>query len=140
MSILIALLRYVWSDLHVHDITLISHIRFSFQLILASWFLILSFQFNYNKNSKGFKLGIIIFVIGILGFLFFQQSLTGIIAFFGSFLIYISQVIFKLKKRYQFIAIVVVVFMFIIPLHYVYRAYSSFYNIETFYSLMIYFH
>lgn len=130
VSILVAIVRYVLSDLHVHDITLISHIRFSFQLILASWFLILSVQFNFNKYSKGTKLGIIVFVVGILGFLFFQQSLTGIIAFIGSFLIYISHVILKLSNRYRLIVIMLVLFLFIIPIHYVYRAYNSFYNID----------
>lgn len=130
ISIIVSLLTYIYTDLHVRDIGLISHIRFSFHLILASWFLILFSQFNYKSSSKGLNVTIVLLVIIIVGFLFFQQSLTGIIAFFGSFVIYVAQGIFKLKKRYRFVVLLVVFSILIIPFHYIYQAINSFYNID----------
>lgn len=130
VAILVGIINYSLSNLHVHKITLVSHIRFSFQLIVGFWFLVLAMQYNLARLTRNEIYGVILTILGLVGFLFFQQSLTGIIAFSGTFLYFISLVVFKGQKKYRFIPIVFMGLIVFLPLYYINRAYNSFYKLE----------
>lgn len=114
----------------VHDIGLVSHIRFSFQLILILWFFILLIQKNYKSlNIKG-VIGLFVVVLYFLSFLVFQQSLTGLMAFGGSIVFILGYVIFRLKGKIRYIILIAAIGVFSIPPLYIFGVIKSFYNIE----------
>jgi hypothetical protein len=109
---------------------LISHIRFSFQLILVFWFLVIFVQKNYTQLNIGFKIVIIFLAFSLLGFLFFQQSLTGIIAFGASVLFYFIYHVFRIKNGFRGVLTILFVGIILIPVLYVIWIVHSFYDIE----------
>ncbi|MEZ5106788.1 MAG: O-antigen ligase family protein [Draconibacterium sp.] len=134
ISIFVSLIR--WStdnkigSFEVHNISLISHIRFSFQLILAFWVTFLLYQKNSKIIANKYKILLIILCLYILSFLFFQQSLTGIIAFGSSVAFYLFHQIFKLKKKYRIVLFLITGFLIVAPIFYVFSIIKSFYSIE----------
>ncbi len=114
----------------VHDIGLISHIRFSFQLILIFWFLVLSFQYNQNQFETRQNLLMILPAIYILAFLLFQQSLTGLIAFASSSVFYLGYKVYQIKSWRRYLLLIVLVVTVLSPVIYVASAVHKFYNFE----------
>ena len=114
----------------VHKASLISHIRFSFQLILVFWFFILLIQNNYNKKNRINLLFIALAAAYFISFLLFQQSLTGIIAFITSATFYIFYLIFKTSLKRRIILFVLALFIICVPVAYVSWIVIKFYNIE----------
>lgn len=133
-SIIVALVRWhlmeETENFSVHKIGLISHIRFSFQLILAFWFLILLLLNNFSQLKKTIIVGIAITASFILTFLLFQQSLTGLVAFSASIIFYLLYFTFQLNQKYRYVLLVAVFLMVSIPFVYVYKIVDSFYDIE----------
>jgi hypothetical protein len=133
-STLVALLNWVFSyqtsDFGVHKISLISHIRFSFQLILVFWFLVILVQKNYRQLNIRFKGFLIFLAFFLLGFLFFQQSLTGIVAFGASVLFYIIYQVFHIKNRFRGVLTISLFGLILLSVLYVFWIVHSFYNIE----------
>ncbi len=134
VAILLALFNYFTlsqtENFEVHSISIISHIRFSFQLALAAWFLILFISKNKNTTSFNQKLSLIILTAFITGFLFFQQSLTGIFAFVTSVLFFLVYSIIQFQKKYRNLIISFLLLFTIIPIIYVSWVVYSFYDIE----------
>jgi hypothetical protein len=114
----------------VHKISLISHIRFSFQLILIFWFLILLFQKNYKTLNRNIKAGLLIIAIYFLWFLFFQQSLTGLIALVASVFFYLCYLILQIQNRFRTVLLSLVFGVILIPVLYIFWVVHSFYDIE----------
>jgi len=114
----------------VHSISLISHIRFSFQLILVFWFYIILIQKNYSKLKVSESIIVAIIALYFLAFLFFQQSLTGIISFITSSLLFLVLMIFKAKKSYRILFLVITVIVISLPIFYVGHIINQFYHIE----------
>ncbi len=114
----------------IRKISLISHIRYSFQLILAFWFLLLFAGKNRNRLSKWAKA--VLFTIGLymLWFLVFQQSLTGLIALAGSVIFYLAYSLFQYKGKYRFLKLGMASVAVIIPVFYVAFIIFDFYKIE----------
>ncbi|HSO88595.1 MAG TPA: O-antigen ligase family protein [Draconibacterium sp.] len=123
------LLRSETGNFGVHKISLISHIRFSFQLILIFWFLILLVQRNYGTLSIIIKTGLLLLAFYFLAFLFFQQSLTGLIAF-GASLFFSIYLLIQIKKKYRTILLCLLLGIILIPALYVFWVIFSFYDIE----------
>ena len=117
-------------DFGVHKISLISHIRFSFQLILVFWFLVIFIQKNYSFLKIWIKVTLLFLALFILGFLFFQQSLTGIIAFGASVLFYFVYKLFQIKNKYRGVLITILFVVILIPVFYVIWIVHSFYDFE----------
>ena len=117
-------------DFGVHKISLISHIRFSFQLILVFWFLILFVQQNFRFLKIWIKVTLLFLALFVLGFLFFQQSLTGIIAFGASVLFYFVYKLFQIKNKYRGVLITLLFAVVLIPVFYVIWIVNSFYDFE----------
>lgn len=113
----------------IHKITLISHIRFSFQLILIFWFLIILIQKNFKILSINAKTGLFLLSLYFIVFLFFQQSLTGLIAF-GASVLFAVFLLIQIQKRYRIILLSILVGFVLIPLFYGLWIVNSFYNIE----------
>ncbi len=134
VSTIVALIRWKFAagteNFSVHKIGLISHIRFSFQLILIIWFLVFILQTNFISLKQSVKIGVILLTLYFLAFLFFQQSLTGLIALGASLVFYLVLLVFRLKKIYKIVFIVLAVLIVSIPLLYVYQVVHSFYDIE----------
>ena len=114
----------------VHKISLISHIRFSFQLILIFWFLILLIQKNYKTLNRNIKAGLLILAIYFLWFLFFQQSLTGIFALVASVIFYLNYLIVQIKNKYRTVLLSLVFGILLIPVLYIFWVVYSFYDFE----------
>ena len=118
------------ADFAVHKITLISHIRFSFQLILVFWILAFTLKNNFYSLSLNQKLAIIFSGFYFLFFLFFQQSLTGLIAFGASIFFFTVYSLFKLKGRFKWIFSSIVVILVLFPIVYLSGIIIRFYQIE----------
>lgn len=134
ISTVVAFLKWIFlSDTEnfvVHNIGLISHIRFSFQLILIIWFLIFFIQKNFTVIKFTTKIFMLFLVVYFLFFLFFQQSLTGIVAFGAALVFYLFYLIFRLKGFYRVVAGIILTVIIVIPFYYVFNVVDSFYNIE----------
>lgn len=135
ISILIALYRWQFghheeAGFTVHNISLISHIRFSFQLILVFWFFVFFLQTNYSRLTPLIKVGIGALLAVYIGFLFFQQSLTGVIALGGSSLFFLGHIITKVKVEWKVPMIVLVLLLIFVPFLYVKQVIHNFYDIE----------
>ena len=136
ISILVALIRWKFiggvHNFNVHKISLISHIRFSFQLILIIWFLVFLIQNNYKLLKHSAIIGLVFLTFCYILFLFFQQSLTGLFAFGVAFTFYLIYLVFQLNKRFRIVMIIVALAVVNIPIVYVITVVNSFYNIENF--------
>lgn len=118
-------------EFSVRDIGLVSHIRFSFQLILIFWFLILFLHENYTSLNWNVVLGLSVLAIYFLSFLIFQQSLTGLIAFVGSIIFFFWYLIFRRKRKFRYGLIIAAIGVLIIPPLYIKSVINSFYDIEV---------
>ena len=115
----------------VHNVSLISHIRFSFQLILAFWFYIIIIQKNYSElNISKIVLSLIV-ALYFLSFLLFQQSLTGIISFITSSVFFVFLIIFKVRKTYRLFLLGFTVIIVCLPIGYVLFVINRFYDFEN---------
>ncbi len=134
VSIVVALIRWNFAadseNFSVHKIGLISHIRFSFQLILIIWFFVFLIQNNFDTLKLWVKIGLVTLMVYYLSFLLFQQSLTGLIAFGASIFFYLILLIFQLKRVYKIIFSILAFSIISIPVLYVTQVINSFYNIE----------
>ena len=130
----VALFKWIFisetANFGIHKISLISHIRFSFQLILIFWFLILFIQKNNKKVTSRNKIGLFILSFYFLGFLFFQQSLTGLIAYGSSVLFYLFYLLFQYKGKYRIFLLVTVFGVILLPFFYILSVIYNFYDIE----------
>lgn len=114
----------------VHKISLISHIRFSFQLILIFWFLILFIAQNKKYFTWPVKISLMFLSAYFLAFLIFQQSLTGLIAFGGSLFFNTIYFLFQHRYKYRMAYLLIAASIIIVPIFYVVSIVNSFFNIE----------
>lgn len=122
-------LRSESSNFGIHKISLISHIRFSFQLILIFWFFVILVYYNTIRLNKYIKTGLLLLALYFLLFLFFQQSLTGLIAF-GASILFAVFLLIQTQKRYRIILLSILAGFVLIPLLYGLWIVNSFYKIE----------
>jgi hypothetical protein len=113
----------------MHKISLISHIRFSFQLILIFWFLVILFQKNKERLNKFIKAGLLLVANYFLFFLFFQQSLTGLIAL-GASILFAVYLLIQTQTKYRGILFFILAGFVLVPLFYGLWIVNSFYEIE----------
>ena len=114
------------------DIILISHIRFSFQLLLAIiialWLLIT------GRGVQGIKVNNIVgllFSAWLIFFLFLLKSMTGIFAFFGT--AFFALLVFIVRQRNVTLKLVLVVVLLAVtalPAIYLFRAVAGFYQMD----------
>ena len=135
LAIIIALLRwksgyYKVGAFGVHNISLISHIRFSFQLVLIVLFFTISLFYNYKWFSKQNLFFWISAIFIYTSYLLFQQSLTGLLAL-GVSVIFLLLYLFNLADTEWKIPLVVVfILAVIVPFLYLDKAVKNFYDIE----------
>ncbi len=134
LAIGIALVRWMSlpqeGNFSVHNISLISHIRFSFQLILAIWFVVFFVLRNRSGLNRMQQLVSAGLLIVFIGFLVFQQSLTGIVAFATSAVYFLYYLINKTKGEYKVPVIVVFFLLILVPLLYINKSVKNFYEID----------
>jgi len=134
LAIFISVFRWIVlpqeGNFSVHNISLISHIRFSFQLILVIWVLIFLIILNYSKLSDK-QLSVLIILAAInLGYLAFQQSLTGILALVASGLYFLSFLLNKIKGEYKIPLVVGLILLIVVPFIYVQQVARNFYKFD----------
>lgn len=134
ISTIIAFLRWRLSDapgiFSVHKASLVSHIRFSFQLILAFWFSTLIIQKNF-RNLKYRHL--LIFLFGsfyFLIYLIFQQSLTGLVAFAGSVVFFLIYFFIKIHSKFSYFLLLFLILLLTAPAIYIVYSIQKFHDIE----------
>ena len=135
LAIIIAILRWKFGNhdegvFAVHSISLISHIRFSFQLILVLWFFIFLLQKNFNTFSITTKTAILMLIIIYFAYIMFQQSLTGLIALGGTGVFFLFYLVTKVNAEWKVPMIVVLLLIVFVPLIYIKKAVNNFYDIE----------
>lgn len=131
----IAFIRLVFSDYFqingFREITIISHIRFSFQVVLTIIILTVLLMF---RNKLAYKINTVILISLLLWFSFFLillKSLTGILAFIGTAIIITVFFVTKIKSKIKRgIAAAFLVVVFACPVLYVIYVWNDFYNIE----------
>lgn len=116
---------------HVHNSSLISHIRFSFQIILVLWFFIfyLTKTWKLRSQHKNGFIGLLVFYF--ICFLLFQQSLTGLIAFGCSLIFYCLHLIVVKPIRNKPLLIIFTILLVVLPVIYVAFVVNKFYTIES---------
>lgn len=134
LAILVALVRWKLTtnigDFSFRNISLISHIRFSFQLILVIWFLIYISYVNYRKLSVSKLLILFGLTLVYLAYLGFQQSLTGIVAFVASGLFFLLYTFNQTKGEYKVPLIVGIILLVVVPVIYVRQVVRNFYKFD----------
>jgi len=132
----VALSRLVFKEnFHIdgfREITMISHIRYSFQIVLS--IILIGYFLFQKKNFLPFKFskGILVFsLIWLVGFLFILKSITGIVSFLGTLAVFLLILIFKIEKSKLKAGIFfILILLIIIPGFYVARVWNEFYDIE----------
>ena len=134
LAIFISVVKWVVfpndGNFSVHKISLISHIRFSFQLILGIWFLIYLIILNYSKLTFRQVLILSGMTLIVVMYLVFQQSLTGILAFLVSGLFFLFYLFNKIKGEYKVPVIVGFILLIIVPLIYIQQVVRNFYRFD----------
>ncbi len=135
VSAFIAFMKWVFlpetTNFGVHSVSFISHIRFSFQLLLVFWFLLIILLKNkriFNMKMKVLLSGLAIY---FLAFLLFQQSLTGMIALGASILFYASYSLIHHGKKYRAVISIILLMVIIGPLVYIISVVNLFYKFEN---------
>ena len=135
VAIVIAVFRWKFivlgdESLTVRDITLVSHIRFGFQIILVIWFWALFLVSNRKELNKAKSLLILLLITIFTGFLLFQQSLTGIIALVTSSVLFLYYLTTRIASKQKITIAIVFVGLMLAPLIYLYSVVNKFYDIE----------
>lgn len=134
VSIIVGLVRWftvtMAMNFEVHTISLISHIRFSFQLILAFWFFMLLLHNNRKSLMQKQIIAYLLIALYVISFLFFQQSLTGLIAFGTSVVFFVFYIIIQQRKKFRIPLLIILSALIFTPVFYVLWVVHSFYNIE----------
>ena len=114
----------------VHKASLISHIRFSFQLILVFWFIVVLIQKNYKKLNIWQRISFIILALYFISFLLFQQSLTGILALIASSVFILVYLIFQTSINKRIVLFTLLMLVISAPIAYISWVVTEFYDIE----------
>ncbi|QIA08900.1 O-antigen ligase family protein [Draconibacterium halophilum] len=131
----IAAVRFVFkSAFNITDfreISLISHIRYSFQVVLAIFCCIfLIIRAVNNKYRFGFRVAIITATVWLVVVLFMLKSITGILAFLGTLVFLMLYYLFSVKRKMNYFLIVLLAIMVASPILYTKSIWDNFYNIE----------
>jgi len=134
---LFGLFRMAFSDqLNISDfrkIILISHIRFSFQLVLAiiilGWFLLAKIKITPSGIRPVWLIALLLW---FTWFLLLLKSITGIAAFTGILLVFILYLVLNIQKLLWRVFFLTTFFLVLLtPLVYVGHVWYSFYHSET---------
>ncbi|MCE4564835.1 O-antigen ligase family protein [Maribellus sp. CM-23] len=134
LAIIIALIQWPFmkntGGFAIHKISLISHIRFSFQLVLLAWFFVFLLLKNFISIDLNKRVLIGSPIAVLLGYLFLQQSLTGILALSASIIYFIFYLLIHVNKKWRLVGTVVLMLAVLFPVLYVVNAVHSFYDID----------
>jgi len=119
------------SVLRAQEFGFIHHIRFSMQLVFSLIILAVLLYLNRTKSRHGLQATAFVLMLFLTLFLFWHQSLTGILSFLGTTWIGLSILMFQLKKRKQKnVAFVVLVLVVLLPAAYLYYAVNRYYDVD----------
>jgi hypothetical protein len=123
------LLHDVFQVTNFRKVTFISHIRFSFQIILSVIILVWMLFSRQYSSLKNLRILIVIVFFWLTYFLLINKSLLGVISFAGTLFSVLIYFIFKsenLKTRLRLFSIFAILFFG--PLLYVFYVISGFYD------------
>jgi hypothetical protein len=116
----------------IRSVGFISHIRFSYQVVLSliilAWFFIKRINLGIEKG-RTLLIGLFLF---LTYFLFLLQSLLGIIAFFGTICISILYYLASIKRnRIKLLSLIVLLVLIAVPVWFVTDVAMDFYDYEV---------
>ncbi|WP_297101175.1 O-antigen ligase [uncultured Draconibacterium sp.] len=132
---IIAAIRFIFKSVFnitdFREISLISHIRYSYQVALAI-FCCVFLVINRVKENDSFKtiVPFLIMAVWLVLFLFLLKSITGIIAFLGTTCFLGLYYLFAVKRKINYLLVVVLAILVALPLLYTKSVWDDFYNIE----------
>jgi len=136
LATLLASFRLVFRDYFqitdFRDIVFISHIRFSFQLLLA---IIIAFWLLLTGNGlpsvKKNRIVWFLFPVWMIFFLFLLKSMTGVVAFLGTaFLVLLIFIVRQRNRTRKQVLSLILLALVAIPAFYLFRVISVFYGVE----------
>jgi hypothetical protein len=114
------------------DVIPVSHIRFSFQIILS--IIIITYLLVARESLPGIdnkRLIPLLFLAWFIYFLFLLKSITGIVAFIGTAFLAFTFFVTKIKRRSKKIILILTPALILaIPVSYVTWVWIDFYNVE----------
>ncbi len=131
----IAAIRFIFKSTFnisdFRDISLISHIRYSYQVALAI-FCCIFLVIRSSKERRRFKYRsvIITMAVWLVLFLFLLKSITGIMAFWGTVCFLGLYYLFTVKRKFNYLLVVILAILVALPLLYTQSVWDDFYNIE----------
>ncbi len=114
----------------IQKASLISHIRFGFQIILAGWFLIWFYIENRKLLSTTQHILVISMSAWLFLFLFLQKSLLGMVGLFATAVIFLFLIIKRLRQPFRRIFLFSGITVLLLPPVYLGWAVWRFYDIE----------
>ena len=113
------------------NFSFVSHIRFSFQVVLAlillAWFIIR----NKNLNFNSYRYLLIACFLWLIYFLILLKSLLGIISFLGTFIISLIYFAGKFKNTtWKKLLLIFILFMVLLPAIFIGNVLNDFYNFK----------
>jgi len=136
LSSLYGIFRLWFKDsFHINDfrdIISVSHIRFSFQIILSVVIVVYFIFSDENLPLIGRnRLILYLFLTWIICFLFLLRSITGIAAFIGSAFVSLLYFIFRIKNKFRKVLLVAAALLVVaVPVIYVTVVWARFFDIE----------
>ncbi|KJF43185.1 O-antigen ligase family protein [Draconibacterium sediminis] len=131
----IAAIRFIFKSAFnisdFRDISLISHIRYSYQVALAI-FCCIFLVIRSSKESGGFKYrsAIITMAVWLVLFLFLLKSIIGIIAFWGTVCFLGLYYLYTVKRKFNYLLVVILAILVALPIIYTKSVWNDFYNVE----------
>ncbi len=134
VATIVALFRWKFfpaeAPFDIRSISLISHIRFSFQLVLAFWFFILYAMNNRSWLAKASIFAWLMPALFLVVFLFIQQSLTGWLALISGALFFVFYFILREGRKFRNFLLAVAFLLIVLPVSYIAVVVADFYDIE----------
>ncbi|MDX8338835.1 O-antigen ligase family protein [Draconibacterium sp. IB214405] len=110
------------------DISLISHIRYSYQIALTIFCCVFLILQRVKRNR--FRLLIGTMAVWLVVFLFILKSMTGIIAFLGTVGFFGLYYLFSEKRKINYLLAVLLAILVVLPITYTKSIWDDFYAIE----------
>lgn len=118
------------TNFSIHTASPVSHIRFSFQVILVFWFLFYFSKHNLSTFSLKKRIGILLLTAYFVLFLLLQQSLTGLAAWVGSLAFFVFYQLFSNNSKHRTLILSIGVFLLLLPPVYLSYVVHKFYDFE----------
>ena len=115
----------------IRDISFVSHIRYSFQIVLAIIILVYVWVKKPSFYRNKFQFPLLAVIAWLSVFLFLQKSIVGLMTFYGTVfsMVFLYKKLFA-KRSFYYISLILVLFVFLFSSGYAIKVIYDFYNSE----------